>query len=137
MCPCLSSSFFRNDHYGYLFLLHFSETENLSAISGGSFTGAQSQPYSSAGDSGISFANTQTSYPTGTSVRIALLKTAINNRTLNHLTESCVCVLCDIFSETTTLLESLNFKVTEWASNAQKNVAYLDAKVVVFSSFIR
>ncbi|XP_046725279.1 serine/threonine-protein kinase WNK3 isoform X2 [Silurus meridionalis] len=35
------------------------EMENLSAISG--------EPFSSAGDSGISFANTQTSYPTGTS----------------------------------------------------------------------
>ncbi|XP_017343530.2 serine/threonine-protein kinase WNK3 isoform X1 [Ictalurus punctatus] len=43
------------------------ETENLSAISGESFAGAQSLPYSSAGDSGISFANTQTSFPTGTS----------------------------------------------------------------------
>lgn len=52
-----------------LFSLDFSETENLSAISGESFAGAQSLPYSSAGDSGISFANTQTSFPTGTSVR--------------------------------------------------------------------
>ncbi|XP_026776512.3 serine/threonine-protein kinase WNK3 isoform X6 [Pangasianodon hypophthalmus] len=43
------------------------ETDNLSAISGESFAGTQSQPYSSAGDSGISFANTQSSYPTGTS----------------------------------------------------------------------
>lgn len=51
----------------------FPETENFSAVSGESFVGAQSQPYSSAGDSGISFANTQTGYPTGTSVRIALL----------------------------------------------------------------
>lgn len=53
--------------------IFFSETENFSAISGESFAGAQSQPYSSTGDSGISFANTQTGYPTGTSVRIALL----------------------------------------------------------------
>ncbi|XP_058265445.1 serine/threonine-protein kinase WNK3 isoform X6 [Hemibagrus wyckioides] len=43
------------------------ETENFSAISGESFAGAQSQPFSSAGDSGISFVNTQSSYPTGTS----------------------------------------------------------------------
>ncbi|XP_047662958.1 serine/threonine-protein kinase WNK3 isoform X2 [Tachysurus fulvidraco] len=43
------------------------ETENLSAITGESFAGAQSQPYSSAGDSGISFANKQSSFPTGTS----------------------------------------------------------------------
>ncbi|XP_060750946.1 serine/threonine-protein kinase WNK3 isoform X7 [Tachysurus vachellii] len=43
------------------------ETENLSAITGESFAGAQSQPYLSAGDSGISFANKQSSFPTGTS----------------------------------------------------------------------
>ncbi|KAF5902063.1 serine/threonine-protein kinase WNK3-like, partial [Clarias magur] len=40
------------------------EIEKHSAICGESFIGA---PYSLAGDSGISFANTQTSYPTGTS----------------------------------------------------------------------
>lgn len=73
----------------YLFPLHSLETEILSAISGESYAGAKSLPYSSAGDSGISFANTRTSYPTGTSVRIALLKFAINNCSLDHLTKGC------------------------------------------------
>ncbi|XP_053338855.1 serine/threonine-protein kinase WNK3 isoform X2 [Clarias gariepinus] len=42
------------------------EIEKHSAVCGESFVAAQSQPYSLAGDSGISIANTQTSFPTGT-----------------------------------------------------------------------
>lgn len=67
-------SHFHNDHYGHMILFHFTEIEKHSAVCGESFVAAQSQPYSLAGDSGISIANTQTSFPTGTPVRIDIFK---------------------------------------------------------------
>lgn len=72
-----------------MILFHFTEIEKHSAVCGESFVAAQSQPYSLAGDSGISIANTQTSFPTGTPVRIDIFKNFINNCMLNHSVKAC------------------------------------------------